>query len=495
MHFYLENAKDDILKAATYLAEKLSSTDGYAEAMKTIVPLYLEKNEVDLAAELADNVHDPFVRDYLLMLVAEKCSEIDDDEYALQISEAIDDKAIQVETLEKIALRKIEKGSIEKALKIAEMLYTPERIFKEVALKYAENGNVEKAKSFIEQILIPSDKVLALQSLSEFLLKQNKTEEALQILNQACDQIEELDYEADKIRTLEEIANLFIRIGQKDKAIELLEKARQKAEKLEGIDRESLLSIIALGFLNAGSLELADRTLDLISDKIIIASTLISFARYFYENGESTEALDALEEAYQIQKSASAKEIRSTKEVFQLLSFIAVEFAKFGKGERAIEIAQQIGDENEQFKALSQIAQVFALQNKNEMVDQAIKAINQEDGKLFALIAVSDASKAQNRMDEALNSLQLALELVETVPQLSSRVSIYNEIAERFLNYGQIDKAREILLESIKTAALIRDESLASIALALSSKIYEKAGFTLNDSEKNILYQILSKQR
>nr|MBP7416716.1 hypothetical protein [Pyrinomonadaceae bacterium] len=62
-----QQAEGDLLSAAAFLAENIKSSDGHAEAMKTIVPLYLAKGNVDLAAELANEVAEPFPRDQLLL--------------------------------------------------------------------------------------------------------------------------------------------------------------------------------------------------------------------------------------------------------------------------------------------------------------------------------------------------------------------------------------------------------------------------------------------
>ncbi|MBP9111024.1 MAG: hypothetical protein KBF83_15830, partial [Pyrinomonadaceae bacterium] len=77
-----ERAETDLLDCAAFLAERVKSADGHAEAMSEIVPRYLAKGDVDLAAELANAIDDPFSRDRLLIQVAEKCAQIDDDEYA-----------------------------------------------------------------------------------------------------------------------------------------------------------------------------------------------------------------------------------------------------------------------------------------------------------------------------------------------------------------------------------------------------------------------------
>ena len=46
---------------------------GYPE-FPAVVPRYLANGDVDLAAELANTVDDPFTRDRLLIHVAEKCA-------------------------------------------------------------------------------------------------------------------------------------------------------------------------------------------------------------------------------------------------------------------------------------------------------------------------------------------------------------------------------------------------------------------------------------
>ena len=94
----IEEAQENLLACAAFLAEDIKSADGHAEAMKEIIARYLEKGDVDLAAALADTVADPFVRDRLLSNVADKCAAIDDDEYAFQLIESIEDYGLQAES-------------------------------------------------------------------------------------------------------------------------------------------------------------------------------------------------------------------------------------------------------------------------------------------------------------------------------------------------------------------------------------------------------------
>src|SRR5215210_381335 len=122
----IEEARENLLACAAYLAENIKSADGHADAMQRIVPFYVAKNNVDLAAEFANTVDDPFTRDKLLTLVAEKCAALDDDEYALQLVEAIEDYGLQAQAREKVALQKSAQDDFVKAAAIAEGLEHPE---------------------------------------------------------------------------------------------------------------------------------------------------------------------------------------------------------------------------------------------------------------------------------------------------------------------------------------------------------------------------------
>jgi hypothetical protein len=83
--------------------------------------------------------------------------------------------------------------------------------------------------------------------------------------------------------------------------------------------------------------------------------------------------------------------------------------------------------------------------------------------------------------------LREAETLCETVPQLASRSAAYNELAGRFYDYGEPEKARRLLHENLETIAEIRDESSRAVTLAQLNDFYEKLNFQLNDAEKETL--------
>lgn len=487
----IEEARENLLDCAAYIAEDIKSRDGYAEAMKEIVPRYLKTGAVDLSAQLSDSIADPFVRDRLLSSVAEKCAAIGDDDYAFQLVESIEDAGLEAEARERIAVKKAEMNEFDKAFEIAAALEHPSHALGIFAFQLTAQNRETEAGQMLGQIEYPAAKANALQLIAAFHRENNQSEKSVNELNQAILAAEDIDFPEEKIRVFEHIAEDFLQNERRDRAIEIFDKAKTEAEKLGGIQKDTFLSHIAYGFLRAGSMELADRTLDAVKDKTQIASCMLGFAREFGAKGEVSEGLETLEESYAILKSQRDSEIRDSRARFGLLASIAVQFAGFEKPERAIEIAQNISDENEKTSALAQIAQICTTQGKDDIARQALNAITEDAQRLFALIGMSDAKKRLEKNVEAIEILNEAAHLAETVPQLSSRSSALGELAKRFAELNETEKARAVSHENLETIAQIRDEMTRAIALAQLADVYEQADFTLSEDEKKILQTMI----
>ncbi len=483
----IEEAQENLLSCATFLAESIRSSDGRGTAMKEIVPHYLEKGEVDMAAQLADMVDDPFVRDRLLSDVADKCAEIDDDEYALQLIESIDDLSLQAEAKERIAIRKAYIGEFDKAFEITALLDHPSHALGIIAYRQVVKGFETEARQTLSRIEYPAAKVNALQFIAEHYEKENKPEQANAALDEAVIAAEETDLSEEKARILQYVAEHFRANGRTDKAIEIFDKVKMIAEKLEGVHRDNILAGVSIGQMRAGSIELADRTLDLVGDPTRTAASLVGFSRVFWEKDEREDALETLEEAYALVKSQRERHIRDSRTHYATFGSIAVQFAKCEKQERAIEIAQENISETEQTSALAQIAQISTEQNKDEFARQAIAAIPDDANRILALISVSDAKKYLGDEQKAIVVLDEAATLCETIPQLPARSSAYNELAARFHEYEKTERARELLHENLETIASIRDESTRAVTLAQLARVYEQANLTVSDTNKEVL--------
>lgn len=489
----VQEAENNLLQCAAFLGENIKSRDGHGEAMNEIVPHFIEKGEVDLAAQLADAVDDPFIRDRLLMLTAEKCAVIGDDEYAFQLVESIEDYGAQAQAKERLAIQKSGKNEFEKAFEIADTLDHADDAYADIAVHQAANGEETNALETIKKIDFANSKVNAFQNIAIINLQKGENAKAVEFLDKASQAVQEIEFDEEKLRALISVGNIFLEAERRDKAIEIFDETRNAAEKLDNARRDYYLATVALGFLRAGSVELADRALDLVADKTQMAACLNGFAQIFWTNGEKDEALETLEEAYAIVKSQRDAETRDSRAKYQVFAQIAVQFANFEKDERAIEIAQENLDDSEKNSALAQIAQICIAQSKDDFARQSINAIHDDAQRMLALIGVSDAKDKLNERENAVGFLKEAAALGETVAQIASRLSAYNELATRFRKYGETVYARDIAAENLKLVAQIRDESSRAVALAQLAEVFEKAEFVLSDDEKKVLRQLIQR--
>ena len=326
------DAENDLLLCAAFISERISSGDGRSESVAAVVPELLRRRNVDLAAELANTLDDPFTRDKLLGQVAEKCAEIDDDEYAMQLAEAIDDLGLRSGAIERIALQLASKGKFDQAREIAETLPDPDPVYGAIAFRQSEQGSDQEAAETLELIEVPGPAAAALEEMAAAKIRASDADAAALFLGQAADRAADIEHAEEKIRTLLGIGNLFLEAGRRDRAVETVEKARLAAESLDNVHRDGFLASAALGFLHAGSLELAERALDLVKDKTQMATCLLGYARHFWGNDEREEAIDALEESYEILRSQHERETRSSPAKFALHAAIAAQFAGFEKG-------------------------------------------------------------------------------------------------------------------------------------------------------------------
>ena len=313
------------------------------------------------------------------------------------------------------------------------------------------------------------------------------------MLDRAAEAANDIEFHEEQLRALIDIGSHYLEAKNNGRAVEIFDQAKASAETLDSIQKDSFLGDIALGFLQAGSLELADRSLDLVNDNVQISSTLVGYAREFWWRSERTEAVESLEEAYSILKSQRDRDIRDTPARVKLWTAIAVEFAQLEKPERAFEIAQEIPEENAHTSALAQIAQISIARREDEWAKQAVNAINDDSQKTLALLGVSDAASRAGKTDEAVALLNEAAAFAETIDRLGVRSAAFDELARRYHAFGDREKMREMFYENLSTIIEIRSDSDQAVALAKMAEFYEANKLDLTAVEREMMLRIIAK--
>ena len=275
------------------------------------------------------------------------------------MADAIEDHGLRAQAFERIGLIKAGKGDLEKAAEVAASMEHPDFVLSAIAVFQASSADDTAARATLEEIEFATARVSACLHIAGDRIQKEVVAGAVAWLDDAVASTDEIEHNEEKIRALCDIGNLFVEAGRNDKAIETYETARQFAETLENVHRDLFLATCALGFLNAGSQDLADRALDLVSDKTQMASAMLGFARHSWKAEKKEDAVEELEEAYSILRSQGEREIRDSRARNALLGSVAAQFAGFGKTERGVEVALENPDPSEQVGAITQIAQVL----------------------------------------------------------------------------------------------------------------------------------------
>ena len=481
------DAEGSFLDGGAYLAESIPAGESHWSAIATVVSQYLEKGKVDLAAELANTVDDPFTRDRLLIAVAGKCAEIDDEEYALQLVEAIEDLGFQAQGYERIGFAKADKGEFEKAGDIAAMMMHPDSVLARVAVKKAADGDINGAMETIGEIEFPRDAVTALNTIAAALVKTEANEQAVELLSVAGSKAAEIEHDVERIRSFAEIGNLMIDAGDKSRAFNIYETARSDAEALDSTHRDNLLAQVAIGILHTGSVDHADRVLDAVADKTQIASVVLAFARDHWQKDEKDEALEALEEAYAVLLSQHENETRDSRAKFVVMTAVAVQFAGFDKCERAIEVADTIPEETHKTNALSQIAQVASSEGSFELAEQAASEIDSELDRAITMVLAARAVSNSGDAEKSAELLSNASDAIAKLSEPTMRHSALTELSRAYFETG--DQNNGILAFEKALAALleVRNSTFQVSGLSDLSKLSEGFGIEVTDVHREIL--------
>lgn len=486
-----DDAESDLLSAATFIGERIRTADGQAESMSAVIPLYLSRGEVDLSAELANTVDDPFTRDKLIASVAQKCVEIDDSEYALQLVEAIEDDGMRLLALERFGMAKAAAGDLERARDIASQMTQPDFVDAAIAVAEAENGSVEDAKAAVDTVEFSSARVQAFQQIAAKWIEQKRPDDAVLLLEASLEATDEIEHREEQVRGVCETGNLCITAERRDLAVKTFQKAHDFATKIESTHKDFYLGSSALGLLQAGSSDLAEKALGEITDKTQLAATLLAFARHFSNTGQPDDALNDLEEAFEILEGQQEKETRDSRARNSIWTAIAVQFAGFGHADRGIEIAKKNIDDREAAKAIGEIAQILATTGDVEKARDTALIQEEPYDQAETLVSIVDTLTLKGETAKIAETLAEAESITNTIPQISAKADLLIEIAKRRNDLGEAAIATETAEKAIAAILEIRDESRRVTSLAnLSSAVSDIS--MLSESARNGLIHLIA---
>jgi tetratricopeptide (TPR) repeat protein len=488
-----EQAKSNMSACAGYIVERITNSDAKTEASGKLVDYYLSIDDVDNAAECADSLSDPFARDTFLIGVIAKCVDLKDDEYATQLVDAVEDPGLKSRAKAAMALRLGARGDYTRALEVADSIVDSSDTLAGIAYEMAVAGNNDLAKETVSKIDFLSPRVDVESQIAGLLLKNDQKPASIEWLELAELESGEIDFVEERIRVRIAIGNVYFDAGEIAKGGVVFAKAAEESVVLDNVHREGFLVAAAIGLLKCGEVEAADEVLDKVEDKTEIAGCLSGFSRFFQQNDEMEDAVEAIEEAFAMLKSQTEYEIRDTKARNLMLANVAIQFQRVGLNQRAVEIAHQNEDGRRRNEALTSIGQLLVMDGKADEADDVIKGVEPESERVAAFIGLSDAANTVDNTEEAVQYAVGALELLSEVEQHIVRADVSDEIAMRLNAYGRTSAAVDAARNNIDLVAAIRDEGGQAAALLRLARVYKTLEIEPGAAELETLDTIVKK--
>lgn len=488
-----QRADEDILMAAAFMGERIRSAEGHADAIDKVVPQILAADDVDLAAELSNAIDDPFSRDRLLARVAVRCSELGDDEYALQLIEAIEDVGMRSIAIERCSLAKVAAGQLDAAIELSDAIAHPDNVYAAVAVAHYNEGRKAESDTVLDEIDFPTARVSAMLRMANAELEKEGFATAAELLTSAREHADEIEHDEERIAAMVEIGTGFIAAKRNDLAITTFADARDIATKIGVGHRDLFLSNCAIGFRTAGSVELAEETIEMLGDKTHIAATLLGFARESWRADDKETAVEDLDEAFEILKDQHERETRDSKTRNALMASIAAQFAGFGKAEKAIEVAEANDSDEQKVAALTQIAKVLDVKKETATADEATALIAEPSERTTALVSRAENLTENDDTASAIEMLERAENEAASIEQITALAESHLRIADRAVTAGSSPLASRNISSGLLAIAGILDPTTRASLIADIATIVKRGSLELTDADREVVYELIGR--
>ncbi len=490
-----DDAEITFLGCAALIAQAIDTLEGRSELLSLISFKHAESGQFDAALDLVETINDSYLKDQALAVIAAKCIQAGEADYADKVADMIEDDAAYAVATEQMAVAYAESGALEKALEAAQSLADSDPTLSRIALVCVASGLLEQALELAQSIESADLKAPVLVELAAKALADGRKDEARELLLEATAATEEIEFFFEqRISTLVTIAILHKKGGGEEQALEVLSRAHHLVNESEDKPaRDAGLAQIAGAFAELQHYDRADQTIEEIEDPLYFARATISVALEYHKAGDSTKALSLLTQAIEIVRDEDVYGEQTLLRRENLLDDLADGCATAGHYEEALQAIGLMKLEESQDRSLGKIAILAVTSGNHDRRVQVVELIKDSYARVVCEVQVVDAFIAAEQMelaDHALVQVPAAIAAIERAYQKSWALM---GTAPRFARRGQSTKAAEILFEALTTLALIDGNYLQAHALINLAGKYLELGQQPGEREQKVLGEITRK--
>ena len=393
---------------------------------------------------------------------------------AYEMTKNIKDDARRVYTFAQLADRYTQAGEKDEAVKILSQMLIEVNSLK---YDYAKDPDIMR---WGPQVMMPTLPFLRRQKIEETVKDSIRSEIAINFAG--AGQYERGLEIAKGIKdifvitgTSEEIAYRYISNGQYEQALHVIEGIGNQMHKGDA------LSDIAYKFADAGQYDYAVRSAKMITYKPLGYLVLVNISKKEIAAGHGDEAAKTLSEVLQILKDMKGAGIDSAD---VLLNAADINL-RLGQKEEVIKILSQAfqivkgtGEDFEKGSRFEEIAKKSLWAGDFDMAFQAVGALKEKHLASTILAEIGAAYAHTGQTAKAEEVLSQALQMAQAIENKGWREIAYKEIAVRYSEIGQYEKAIEIP-NLINDNLDYKNEALENIAIRMAQDGHPEKGIEL----------------
>ena len=485
----------DYLTCALRLAESLHG-DAHLEITEAIALYYVDAGQLDRGVELAEQVPDAYARDSLLAVITAKAVASEDEDYATELLETIEDPILHNSAIEKMAIEFARRGEFDAALGLTDQLEDNASALGAIAALYWQSGQKDEAVELARSIEFAQESAIALVQLARL---SDDNDESLNLLVEARSVAEEIDSAELKVFALIAIAAGYEERAEREQSLETLNRAFEVCEDFESgnlvglsadFARDEALMEIVQGLLRLQDLSKATDVAEAIDDRFLFARANLGLAVARGKDSQPSEAAGYLDEAKSVIVELQPYGAQEAEVLDALIIDLAMSYANYKNYDEARRIIRSLTSEEKQRLVLNELGKLCGNAGDDRVVSEIAEHLGSPYDKARYWLGIYDSA---NQPELSESAMAKALAKAEGIEQPVEKAEVFTGIALRFAKSERNPQAENYFLAATNAATLIEGSFLKARAFLRLAKASQDAGRNPNQNEQRLLEQMMAR--
>jgi len=485
----------DYLTCALRLAESLHG-DAHLEITEAIALYYVDAGQLDRGVELAEQVPDAYARDSLLAVITAKAVASEDEDYATELLETIEDPILHNSAIEKMAIEFARRGEFDAALGLTDQLEDNASALGAIAALYWQSGQKDEALELARSIEFAQESAIALVQLARL---SDDNDESLNLLVEARSVAEEIDSAELKVFALIAIAAGYEERAEREQSLETLNRAFEVCEDFESgnlvglsadFARDEALMEIVQGLLRLQDLSKATDVAEAIDDRFLFARANLGLAVARGKDSQPSEAAGYLDEAKSVIVELQPYGAQEAEVLDALIIDLAMSYANYKDYDEARRIIRSLTSEEKQRLVLNELGKLCGNAGDDRVVSEIAEHLGSPYDKARYWLGIYDSA---NQPELSESAMAKALAKAEGIEQPVEKAEVFTGIALRFAKSERNPQAENYFLAATNAATLIEGSFLKARAFLRLAKASQDAGRNPNQNEQRLLEQMMAR--